>query len=114
MSGMTSFRFCPNCGEMHGFVGDWPGCDPTKYHGFMTYQGMEGRCQFCGSGPDGRLHQRGALPAKVVEVEVEDTGEFGIGLPRGYSREVFAAVKELLGDKPVVGTKVRITVEVVE
>lgn len=52
----TVVKHCSNCNRTHAFINDWPACDPAMPHGFLTYQGMEGRCQFCGGSPDGALH----------------------------------------------------------
>lgn len=58
-SGASQIKHCTNCDREHWFVSDWPDCDPHQPHGYMTYQGMEGRCQFCGGMPDAFLHRKG-------------------------------------------------------
>lgn len=56
MISASIIQYCTNCNKDHKFVSDWPYCDPHQPHGFLTYTGMEGRCQFCGGLPGHALH----------------------------------------------------------
>lgn len=60
-SGKSVVKHCTNCNKEHWFVSGWPDCDQHQPHGFMTYTGMEGRCQFCGGPPNAYLHNKDLL-----------------------------------------------------
>ncbi len=65
-------KHCSNCNRTHKFINSWPGCDPAQPHGFLTYTGMEGACQFCGGQPSDALHSLPSTEPEPAPIPTDD------------------------------------------